>query len=59
MANLPWPVLNSVAGVPVQYGLEAIIYLNAILRALPSFYGSISFTHLEENSSMIKLPYLC
>jgi hypothetical protein len=27
--------------------------------ALPlPVYGSIAFTHLEENSSMVKLPYL-
>ncbi len=25
----------------------------------PTLYGSITFTHLEENSSMVKLPYLC
>ncbi len=25
----------------------------------PSLYGGITFTHLEENSSMVKLPYLC
>ncbi len=25
----------------------------------PSLYGSITFTYLEENSSMVKLPYLC
>ncbi len=25
----------------------------------PSLYGSITFTHLEENSNMVKLPYLC
>ena len=25
----------------------------------PSLYGSITFTHLKENSSMVKLPYLC
>jgi hypothetical protein len=25
----------------------------------PSLYGSITFTQLEENSSMVKLPYLC
>jgi hypothetical protein len=25
----------------------------------PSLYGSITFTHLEENSSMVKLPCLC
>ncbi len=25
----------------------------------PSLFGSITFTHLEENSSMVKLPYLC
>ncbi len=24
----------------------------------PSLYGSITITHLEENSSMVKLPYL-
>jgi hypothetical protein len=22
-------------------------------------YGGITFTHLKENSSMVKLPYLC
>jgi hypothetical protein len=22
-------------------------------------YGSITFTHLKENFSMVKLPYLC
>jgi hypothetical protein len=25
----------------------------------PYLYGSITFTHLKENSSMVKLPYLC
>jgi hypothetical protein len=25
----------------------------------PSLYGSITLTHLEEYSSMVKLPYLC
>ncbi len=25
----------------------------------PHLYGSITFTDLEENSSMVKLPYLC
>jgi hypothetical protein len=25
----------------------------------PPMYGSIAFTHLEENSSTAKLPYLC
>jgi hypothetical protein len=25
----------------------------------PSLYGSIPFTHLEENFSMVKLPFLC
>ncbi len=25
----------------------------------PSLYGSITFTHLKKNSSMVKLPYLC
>jgi hypothetical protein len=27
--------------------------------ALPPVYGSITFTHLKENFSMVKLPYLC
>jgi hypothetical protein len=25
----------------------------------PNLYGSITFTHLEENSTKVKLPYLC
>ncbi len=25
----------------------------------PPVYGSITFTHLKENFSMVKLPYLC
>jgi hypothetical protein len=25
----------------------------------PSLYGNITFAHLEENSSIVKLPYLC
>ena len=25
----------------------------------PPVYGSIAFTHLKENFSMVKLPYLC
>jgi hypothetical protein len=25
----------------------------------PPLYGSETFTHLEENFSMVKLPYLC
>jgi hypothetical protein len=25
----------------------------------PHVYGSITFTHLKENFSMVKLPYLC
>ncbi len=52
------------------YGSEAITYLNAlwVIRLPPppttgspppSLYGSITFTHLEDNSSMVKLPYLC
>jgi hypothetical protein len=27
--------------------------------ALPSLYGSRAFTYLEENSGMVKLPYMC
>ncbi len=27
--------------------------------ALPPLYASRAFTHFEENSSMVKLPYLC
>ncbi len=30
-----------------------------LLAALPPVYGSITFTHLKENFSMVKLPYLC
>ncbi len=46
------------------YGSEAITYLNTILwvvtePALWHLYGSITFTHFEENSSKVKLSYLC
>jgi hypothetical protein len=27
--------------------------------ALPPLYGSRTITHLEENSGMVKIPYLC
>jgi hypothetical protein len=53
-----------------MYGSEAITYLNAFLvirlpppsstgSPPPSLYGIITITHLEENSSMVKFPYLC
>ncbi len=56
------------------YVSEAIIYLKAILWVVtepallvirlppslpPSLYGSITFTHLEENYNIVKLPYHC
>ncbi len=44
------------------YGSDAITYLNALQSLRASYrqpssplYGSLTFTHLEENSSMVKL----
>ncbi len=33
--------------------------LQAALSHSPLLYGSRTFTHLKENSSVVKLPYLC
>jgi hypothetical protein len=53
------------------YGSEAITYLNAFLWVVTEpalrvikppptpITGSPPLTHLEENSSIVKLPYLC
>ncbi len=54
------------------YVSQAIIYLNALLwvvtepslwvirlSPLPPMCGNITFTHLEDNSSIVKLLYQC
>jgi hypothetical protein len=67
MANLPWPVFNIRC---IFYGSEATLNGSQLWQAAPPpppplqaapppLYGNITFTHLDENSIMVKLFYLC
>jgi hypothetical protein len=54
------PYLNAFLWVttgPSQYVIRLLPTPTS--GSIPSLYGSIAFTHLEENSSMVKLPFLC
>ncbi len=55
--------LNAILWVVTEPALYTVQYVSSnfphppLKAALPTLYGSITFTHLEENSSMGKLPY--
>ncbi len=52
--------LNAILWVVTEPALWVIRLAPPPLQAaLPLVYGSITFTHLKENFSMVKLPYLC